>query len=97
MVTDVVNAVGNTPAGCRLITAHTRQSKPESGLGEERLSRPGRAREQNFWRGKWSKGGNRLRVGWLQGEVPRGEKMLFSGPDPESDITEHTSIYEDQI
>ena len=30
------------------------------------------------------------------GEVPRGEKMLSSGTDPESYITEHTFISEDE-
>ena len=35
---------------------------------------------------------DRLRVG----EVPRGEKMLYSGTDPESYITEYTLVYEDQ-
>jgi len=30
------------------------------------------------------------------GEVPRGEKMLYSGTDPESYITDHTLVYEDQ-
>ena len=29
------------------------------------------------------------------GEVPRGEKMLYSGTDPESYITEYTLVYED--
>jgi hypothetical protein len=29
------------------------------------------------------------------GEIPRGEKMLFSGTDPESKITEYTSVYEE--
>ena len=29
------------------------------------------------------------------GEVPRGEKMLFSGTDLESYITEYTLLYED--
>ena len=28
------------------------------------------------------------------GEVPRGEKMLFSGTDPESYITEYAVVYE---
>ena len=31
------------------------------------------------------------------GEVPRGEKMLSSGTDPESYITEYTLVYEDFI
>ena len=31
------------------------------------------------------------------GEVPRGEKMLYSGTDPESYITEYTLVYEDKI
>jgi len=35
---------------------------------------------------------DRLRVG----EVPRGEKMLYSGTDPESYITEYALVYEDQ-
>ena len=30
------------------------------------------------------------------GEVPRGEKMLDSGTDPESYITEYTLVYEDK-
>ena len=30
------------------------------------------------------------------GEVPRGDKMLFSGTDPESYITDYTSVYEDK-
>ena len=30
------------------------------------------------------------------GEVPRGEKMLYSGTDPESYITEYTSVYENK-
>ena len=29
------------------------------------------------------------------GEVPRGEKMLYSGTDPESYTTEYTLVYED--
>ena len=29
------------------------------------------------------------------GEVSRGDKMLYSGTDPESYITEHTLVYED--
>ena len=29
------------------------------------------------------------------GEVPRGEKMLYSGTDPEPDITEYTLLYEE--
>jgi len=29
-------------------------------------------------------------------EVPRGEKMLYSGTDPESYITEYTLVYEDK-
>ena len=33
----------------------------------------------------------RLRVG----EVPRGEKMLYSGTDPKSYITEYTLVYEE--
>jgi len=28
------------------------------------------------------------------GEVPRGEKMLYSGTDPESYITEYALVYE---
>jgi len=31
------------------------------------------------------------------GEVSRGEKMLYSGTDPESYITEYTSVYEENI
>jgi hypothetical protein len=31
------------------------------------------------------------------GEVPRGDKMLYSGADPESDITEYDSVYEDSL
>ena len=31
------------------------------------------------------------------GEDTRGEKMLYSGTDPESHITEHTFVYEDRI
>ena len=34
---------------------------------------------------------DRLRVG----EVQHGEKMLYSGTDPESYITEYTLVYED--
>ena len=36
-------------------------------------------------------------MGWLvgSGEVPRGEKMLYSGTDPESYITEYSLVYED--
>jgi len=33
----------------------------------------------------------------LRGEVSRGEKMLFSGTDPESYITEYTLVYEDDM
>jgi len=33
----------------------------------------------------------------LVGEVSRGEKMLYSGTDPESYITEYTLIYEDHL
>ena len=42
-------------------------------------------------------GGGRIRVGWPQasGEVPRREKMRFSGTDPESYITEYNSVSED--
>jgi len=29
------------------------------------------------------------------GEVSRGEKMLYSGTDPESYITEYTLVYEE--
>ena len=36
-----------------------------------------------------------LAVRFYRGEVPRGEKMLFSGTDPESYITECTLVYED--
>jgi len=42
-----------------------------------------------------------LRVCWFlssshpPGKVPRGEKMLCSGTDPESYITEHTLVYEE--
>ena len=31
------------------------------------------------------------------GEVPRGEKMLYSGTDPESHITEYTFLCEDKL
>jgi len=31
------------------------------------------------------------------GEVPRGEKMLCSGTDPESYITEYVLVYEDKV
>ena len=31
----------------------------------------------------------------LVGEVPRGEKILYSGTDPKSYSTEHTLVYED--
>ena len=31
----------------------------------------------------------------LHGEVPRGEKMLYSGTDPESYITDYTLVYDD--
>ena len=31
------------------------------------------------------------------GEVSRGEKMLYSGTDPESYITEYTLVYEDKV
>ena len=37
-------------------------------------------------------GDDRLRVA---GEVSRGEKMLYSGTDPESNITEYTTVYKD--
>ena len=30
------------------------------------------------------------------GEVPRGQKMLYPGTDPESYITEYTLVYEDK-
>ena len=30
----------------------------------------------------------------VAGQVPRGEKMLYSGTDPESYITEYTKVYE---
>jgi len=30
------------------------------------------------------------------GEVPQGEKILYSGADPESYITEYTIIYKDK-
>ena len=33
---------------------------------------------------------------FLQGEVSRGEKMLYAGTDPASYITEYTSVYEDK-
>ena len=29
--------------------------------------------------------------------VPRGEQMLYAGTDPESNVTESTSLYEDKI
>ena len=32
----------------------------------------------------------------LSGEVSRGEKMLYSGTDPESYITEYTLVYEEK-
>ena len=31
------------------------------------------------------------------GEVSRGEKMLYSGTDPESYITEYTLVYEEKL
>ena len=31
------------------------------------------------------------------GVVPRGEKMLYSGTDPESYITEYTLVYEEKF
>jgi len=31
------------------------------------------------------------------GEVPRGEKMLYSGTDPESYIAEYTLVYEEKV
>ena len=31
------------------------------------------------------------------GEISRGEKMLSSGTDPESYITEYTSVHEDEF
>ena len=31
------------------------------------------------------------------GEVSRGERILYSGTDPESFITEYTSVYEDKM
>ena len=37
---------------------------------------------------------DRLRV---SGEVSRGERMALRGTDPESCITECTSVYEDEI
>ena len=36
---------------------------------------------------------DRLRVG----EVPRGEKILYAGTDPESYITQYTLVYEDHL
>ena len=33
---------------------------------------------------------------WNSGEISRREKMLLSGTDPESYITEYTFAYEDQ-
>ena len=33
----------------------------------------------------------------VSGEVSRGEKMLYSGTDPESYITEYTVVYEDNF
>ena len=33
----------------------------------------------------------------FSGEVPRGEKMLCSGTDAESYITEYTLVYEDKL
>ena len=35
--------------------------------------------------------------GYSHGEVPRGEKMLYSGTDPELYIREHTLVYEDRF
>jgi len=29
---------------------------------------------------------------WLVGEVPRGEKMLYAGTDPESYVTRYTLV-----
>ena len=34
---------------------------------------------------------------WWGGEVPHGEKMLYSGTDPESYITKYTLVYEENI
>jgi len=31
------------------------------------------------------------------GEVPRGEKTLYAGTDPESYITEYTIVYDDEM
>jgi len=31
------------------------------------------------------------------GEVSRGEKILFSGTDPESYVTDYTLVYEDKM
>jgi len=39
-------------------------------------------------------GVDRLRVGCCK--VSRGEKMLYSGTDPESYITEYSLVYEDK-
>ena len=33
----------------------------------------------------------------IAGEVPRGEKMLYSGTDQESCITEYAFVYEDEL
>ena len=38
----------------------------------------------------------RDRLREVSGEVPRGEKMLCSGTDPESYITEYTLVYEEK-
>ena len=35
--------------------------------------------------------------GVIAGEVPRGEKMLLFGTDPESFITEYTFAYEESM
>ena len=40
--------------------------------------------------------GDRLRVGWPQGEVSRGEKMTLQISDPESYTTEWISVNENK-
>ena len=37
-----------------------------------------------------------IHVSFQFGEVLRGEKMLYSGTDPESYITDYTFVYEDK-
>ena len=82
--------------------AHVRQSMPDSGLGlplfrqqssEHCKLSPAYSAAASLAGVALRLAGVALRVG--SGEVPREEKMLYSGTDPESYITEYAVVYEE--